>query len=57
MTNVMDFLIRLKTVGKGGTGLPVRQVREVLLAEHMGAEMHAKLNQVHRARRKRGSWS
>ena len=57
MTNVLDFLVRLKMVGKGGAGLPTRQVRDALLAEHMGPAMHAKLNQVHRAKRKRGTWS
>ncbi len=57
MSNVIEFLLRLKMVGKGGAGLPAHQLRDVLLAEHMGAEMHAKLNQVYRARRKRGAWS
>lgn len=54
MTNFLDFLIRLKTVGKAGTGLPPRQMREALLTEHLGPAMLAKLNQVHRARKKRG---
>jgi hypothetical protein len=56
MANVLDFLIRLKTVRKGGAGLSPRRMRDALLAEHMGPVMHAKLNQVHRARRRRGTW-
>ena len=56
MTNVLDFFIRLKTVRKGGAGLPPRGMRDALLAEHMGPLMHAKLHLVHRARRKRGGW-
>ena len=54
MTNVLGFLIRLKTVKKGGAGLPPRPMREGLSTEHLGSPMLAKLNQVHRARRKRG---
>lgn len=57
MANILDLLIRLKTVRKEGTGLPSRRMRDQLLAEHMGAEMHAKLNLVYRARRKRGGIS
>lgn len=55
MTNVMDFLIKLKTIHKSGAGLPPRKMRDDLLTEHMGSTMHAKLNQVNRARRKRGN--
>lgn len=54
MTNVLDFLIRLKTMRKEGNGLPPRSMRDSLMTEHMGTEMHAKLNQVYRSRRKRG---
>lgn len=54
MANVLDFFLRLKTLNKGGAGLTPRKMRDTLLAEHMGQEMHAKLNQVHRTRRKRG---
>ena len=54
MTNIFDFLIRLKTVKKGGSGLSPRPMRDALLAEYMGRAMHAKLNQAYRARRKRG---
>lgn len=53
MTNVFDFLIRLKTVKKGEAGLPPSQMRNGLLAEHLGAPMLAKLSQVDRSRRKR----
>ena len=57
MTNVLDFLIRLKTIRKGETGLSPRRMRDALNAESLGPEMHAKLNHVYRAaRRKRGSW-
>ncbi|MBI4115794.1 MAG: hypothetical protein HY447_04365 [Candidatus Omnitrophica bacterium] len=56
MSNVLDFLIRLKTVKKGGAGLPPRRMRESLLAEHMGPAMHAKLNLVYRERKRRGGW-
>lgn len=56
MSNPLDFFIRLKTMKKGGAGLPPRGMREALLTEHMGAVMHAKLNLVNRARRKRGGW-
>lgn len=56
MTNsVLDFFIRLKTVKKGGAGLPPRQMRDNLLAEYLGPAMHAKLYQVHRARKRRGA--
>ena len=55
MTNVVDFLMRVRMVGKGGAGLPPRWMRDSLMAEHMGPVMLAKLNQVHRARRKRGT--
>ena len=54
MTNVLDFFIRLKTIKRGGAGLPPRGMRDAILAEHMGPAMHAKLYLVHRARRKRG---
>ena len=54
MSNVLDFLIRLKTLRKGGAGLPPREFRDSLLAEYLGAEMHSKLHRVYRARRKRG---
>ena len=54
MTNVLDFLIRLKTVRREGTGLPPRSMRDGLMAEYLGPAMHAKLNQAHRARKKRG---
>ena len=54
MTNVVDFLIRMSTVRKGGVGLPPRWMRDSLMTEHLGPVMLAKLNQVHRARRKRG---
>ena len=56
MTNILDFFMRLKTVSKGGAGLPPRRMRDALLAEHLGPEMHAKLNQVHKSRKKRGGW-
>ena len=56
MTHVMDFLIRLKSVRKGGLALPLRHMRDALLTEHLGPEMHAKLNQVYRERRRRGTW-
>ena len=56
MTNMLDFFIRLKTIKKGGAGLPSRGMREALLTEHMGSAMHAKLNLVYRARRRRGEW-
>lgn len=56
MTNVLDFFIRLKTVRRGGGGLPPRGMREALLTEHLGSAMHAKLHLVYRARRKRGEW-
>ena len=56
MTNVLDFLIRLKTVRKGGPGLTPPRMREGLVSEHMGPAMHAKLNLVYRARKKRGDW-
>lgn len=55
MTNFVDFLIRLKSMRKGGAGLPPRPMREELSAEHLGPAMHAKLNQVHRSRKKRGT--
>ena len=48
--NLLDFFIRLKTM-KGGAGLPPRRMRNTLLSEYLGPEMHAKLNQVHRAKR------
>ncbi len=54
MTNMLGFLIRLKTVGKYAAGLTPRRMREGLTAEHLGPVMLAKLNQVHRARKKRG---
>lgn len=54
MANVLDFLVRLKTVKKGGTGLPSRGLRDELLSEHLGPEMLWKLNQVHRARKRHG---
>ncbi len=56
MTHVLGFLNRLKSIRKGGAGLPPRRLRESLLAEHMGPAMHAKLNQVYRARKKPGNW-
>lgn len=54
MTGVVDFFIRMRTERKGGAGLPPRWMRDSLMAEHLGSAMLAKLNQVHRARRKRG---
>ena len=54
MTNILDFLIRLKTIRKGGTGLPPRWMRNSLMAEHLGSAMLTKLGQVYRARRRRG---
>jgi len=54
MANVLEFLVRLKMVKKGGAGLPPRHLRDSLLAEHPGAAMLSKINQVHRARKKRG---
>lgn len=54
MTNMLDFLIRLRMVRKEGFGLPPRRMRDNLQAEHMGPAMHAKLNLVYRERRKRG---
>ena len=54
MANRLDFFVKLKMVNKVGTGLPARNLREMLLAEYLGPEMHAKLNQAHRARRKKG---
>lgn len=54
MGNRLDFFIKLKMMNKAGTALPARNVRETLLAESLGPAMHAKLNQAHRARRKRG---
>lgn len=54
MTNVFSFWYRLKAVRKEGQGLPPRQMRDQLLAEYMGPDMHAKLHLVHRAKRKRG---
>lgn len=55
MANALDFFIRLKTMNKSGSGLTPRKMRDDLLSEHMGVAMHAKLNQVNRARRKRGN--
>lgn len=54
MTNVVDFLIRLKTIKRGGAGLPPRRMRDAILTEHLGEGMHAKLAQVYRARKRRG---
>lgn len=54
MTNMLDFLIRLKTIRKEGIGLTPRRMRDTLQAEHMGPAMHAKLNWVYRERKKRG---
>lgn len=54
MTNMLDFLIRLRTVRKEGIGQPPRSMRDNLEAEHMGPAMHAKLNWVYRERKKRG---
>jgi hypothetical protein len=51
--NLLDFLIRLKSVKKGGAGLPSREMRDSLMAEHLGPVMHAKLRQASRARKKR----
>jgi hypothetical protein len=51
--NMLDFLIRLKSVRKGGAGLPPREMRDPLMSEHLGPAMHAKLRQVSRARKKR----
>lgn len=56
MTHVIGFLNRLKNIRKGEAGLPPRQMRDSLLAEYMGPAMHAKLNQVHRARKKSSCW-
>ena len=55
MSGMIDFLIRIKTLKKGGAGLPPRWMRDSLMSEHMGPDMLAKLNQVHRAKRKRGT--
>ena len=52
MTHVLGFLNRLKSIKKGGAGLPPRRMRDSLLAEHLGPAMHAKLNLVYRARKK-----
>lgn len=54
MSNMLDFLIRLKMIKKGGAGLSPRHMREALMSEHLGAGMHAKLNRVYRARKRRG---
>ena len=54
MTNVLDFLIRLKTVKKGGAGSMPQSLRDALFAEYLGPAMHAKLNHVSRTRRKLG---
>jgi|GEM_PF-2255872 len=54
MAHRLDFFIKLKMMGKLGSGLPARNLRETLLAEYLGPAMHAKLSQAHRARRKRG---
>ena len=54
MSHVIDFFIRLKTIRKGGAGLPPRTMRSALMTESMGPAMHAKLYQVHRDRKKRG---
>ena len=54
MSHALEFLMRLKTLKKGGAGLPTRKMREKLLAEHLGPAMLAKLNLVHRARKKHG---
>lgn len=56
MTHVLGFLNRLKSIKKGGAGLPPRRMRDSLLAEHMGPAMHAKLNLVYRARKKPSGW-
>ena len=55
MLGMFDFLMRIKTLKKGGAGLPPRWMRDSLMSEHMGPDMLAKLNQVHRAKRKRGT--
>ena len=55
MSNVLSFLIRLKTIRKGEAGLTPRKMREALLAEHLGPLMHSKLNLVYRDRRKRSA--
>ena len=54
MENGTDFLVRMKMTKKGGAGLPPRWMRDSLMTEHLGSVMLAKLNQVHRARRRRG---
>ena len=55
MANMLDFFLKLKTINKWGTGLNPSKMRDSLLSEHRGPEMHAKLNQVHRSKRKRGN--
>ena len=54
MSSMLDFLFRLKGMRKGGAGLPPRRMRDELLAEYLGTEMHAKLHQAYRARKRRG---
>ena len=56
MTHVMGFLNRLKSIRKGEAGLPPRRMRDSLLAEYMGPTMHAKLNQLQRARKRLNFW-
>lgn len=54
MSNVLDFFLKLKSVGKAGIGLLPQGMNEALLTEYLGPLMHKKLHQVHRARKKRG---
>ena len=55
MTSILEFLIQTRMTKKGGAGLPPRWMRDDLMTEHMGPAMLAKLNRVHRAKRKRGT--
>ena len=56
MTSILDFLIQMRMTKKGGGAvLPPKSMRDGLMAEHLGPAMLAKLNRVHRAKRKRGT--
>lgn len=53
MSHALSFWMRLKTIRKGGDGLPPRRMRDALFTEYLGPNMHSKLNQAYRARKKR----
>lgn len=53
MSRALSFWMRLKTIRKGGAGLPPRRMRDALFTEYLGPNMHSKLNQAYRARKKR----